>query len=724
MLATTLLLKEGRYNIEQEFTAPDNCARFQAFDTVGEKAVTIVEVPVRLPKVATAAQRDAINSSFEKQASALENFSHRSVSAIHDHFSEGGRHYVVTDLVDGIDLEASIEGQKRPYPYSDVMEWADAILEALNLLHVSRPPTFFKAIQPANLVLKSDKTISLLLPSAIICGEAASLSSSNDAVCYSPLEQLWNGLDAASQKVIINKYDEASERILKQDLDARSDVYSLGATLYFLVTARRPVDVLERSIEIIEGNADPLKSPHKIDPAIPTEISDVIMKAMEIKREYRFDSAAIMRQVLKTALVRVKEREAEEALEQEEAAADIQRAVMERQSPNGNGNIAAEQVEEAEEAEVALEKLSDNVTADRAAEQAESLLAKQLREAEEKRLEAERRAAEAEKKLRETEARVTESFNLAELDDDLLGLLAPHTSEAPESAAQKLHTSTQPNVIEAPVTVPEVPVEVAAEAIEPVTETQEEVRQVFAAPVVIDEPVEEFEVEVLDDSTPEIVDGPFEEIEVVEVEAVAETEEPVVEDAVTEIADTENVADDVIEVAGADVRETPVEDEPTPTATAVAFTPEPRMDPVQTHAGTYDDVTPPRSGLPIPALAAVGGVLLVVVIGGWALLGSSSTSSSSATPEQKVETQTVAPAAETKPEEPARTSYQSETQPQPEAAPAAQTVEPVSSGPDTQQSQKTAAAQNQKKDKKPTAAPAKSPTQKKAVTVDDLINDN
>lgn len=720
MLATTALLKEGRYSIEQELNDADNCVRFQAFDTVNETAVTIVEIPVRLPKVATAAQREALNVSFETQASALEKFSHNSAIAIRDHFSEGGRHYVVTDLVDGMDLASLLASLKRPFPLSDVVEWADKVLEVLNALHSFRPPTFYKALRPENLVQRADRSVAMLMSAAVLCGEQ---SSSDDSVAYSPLEQLWTGLDAASQKVIINKYDEASERILKQDLDARCDIYSLGATLYHLVTARRPIDVLERSIEMIEGNPDPLKSPHKVDPSIPHEISDVIMKAMEIKREYRFDSAAIMRQVLKTALVRVKEREAEEAREHEEAAADIQRAKQEREANADNNGEAPEH--------------------------SEAVMA-ELREAEERRLEAERHAAAEVAKAAETAkveaakepqvtVRPTESFKLAELDDDLLGLLSPssHTSDAPDLKANLVHNSKAPETPDVPdvivqpfiqeVEQPAVSAETVevAEAFAEVKATVPEEASVDFGPAVVQTfeetvPTVDESFEPADDSMPAADEVDL--VEVVDVaeefstlEAVSVSEEPVSEaEEITTAVDEPDVSAAAIDA----VDTTPVLVDEKPATASVPTKVQPKIE-------AYDYPEPARNGLPIPALAAAGTLLLVVAIGGWFFLGSSS---SSATETPKAETQTTVPAQSSQANDPARNSYQESPQNQQEQVTQqqAQNVPPGTS--ETRQEPQRAAsattAQPKQQQKKPAPAPTKAPAQKKPVTVDDLINDN
>jgi len=265
-----------------------------------------------MPKLASSTQREAAAATFMAQAKAISTFRHKSFLPVNDHFSEAGRHFIVTDASAGDTLDSVLAEGIRSFSAAEVSEWVDSILDVLQRIHSFRPSMNYPFLRPWNVLIGPDGQARLLASGTFrfdpSVNAAAPVVESETTISYSPIEQIWNGLDAASQKVIINTYDEASEKVLKQQLDARSDLFSLGALMYHLLTGRRPVDALERSIEIIDGNGDPLESPHAVDSSIPVEISDVVMKSMELKREYRFDSAAIMRQVLKTALVRARER--------------------------------------------------------------------------------------------------------------------------------------------------------------------------------------------------------------------------------------------------------------------------------------------------------------------------------------------------------------------------------------------------------------------------------
>jgi hypothetical protein len=417
MPATTELLQEGRYRIDHSPTETGEENTFEAYDTVRNTNVIVREIPVKLNKVATVSQRESLKLAFARQAKALTEIEHDTLLHVHDFFSEIDRQYLVMEAIEGESLAAQIKRQNKPFSVEEVTNWADQLLDALNYLHARKPAIIHRNINPANVKVDSNRKIKLL--GVGVENNPDSDFGTNqvdgDELRYSPMEQIWPGLDPASQKVITNSYDDRSERILKQPLDERSDIYSLGATLYFLMTGVEPVDPLERSIEILEGKLDPLPEPSKVDPKIPADISDVLMKALEIKRENRYDSAMIMRQVLQTALGRVFERTEGDVRESNAAADQAQRAEQaKKEAAENERRLQAEAEARKREVEAATLRMKEQQEIEDKRRHAEAqaeerklreakaeeqrqreLMEQQLRAAEEERIKSERAAEEA-----------------------------------------------------------------------------------------------------------------------------------------------------------------------------------------------------------------------------------------------------------------------------------------------------------------------------------------
>lgn len=303
MLTSNQLLQKGRYRIINSLANDHNVGFYAAYDTVSNANVVLRESVGSGGQGATPAQIESVNAAFMGDAKSLSGVKHDALLSVRDYFSEVDRQYLVMESVEGQDLGSFLNSSEKRPPVADVLKWADQLLDALGYLHGLPKPFIHRDVRPDNIRLTKEYRVKLLtagLESWVGSGINATKNYSGDDIVlhYRPLEQLWNGLDPTSQKVIANSFSDESSRIITQPLDARCDLYSLAATLYHLLSRTLPSDALERAIEILEGNPDPLQPLSELEPTVPAEVSAAIMKALSIKREDRFASALELRNAL------------------------------------------------------------------------------------------------------------------------------------------------------------------------------------------------------------------------------------------------------------------------------------------------------------------------------------------------------------------------------------------------------------------------------------------
>jgi serine/threonine protein kinase len=165
-----------------------------------------------------------------------------------------------------------------------VLGWADQLLGVLEYLHKRQPPIIHRDIKPHNLKLAEDGQI-VLLDFGLAKGAAwqmSHLKSGTSIRGYTPSYA-------------------PPEQIKGTGTDARSDLYSIGATLYHLITGGTPTDALTRVMEIAEGNPDPLRPAYEMNSQVWPVIAMVLKQAMMLNREKRFSSATEMRKALREA---------------------------------------------------------------------------------------------------------------------------------------------------------------------------------------------------------------------------------------------------------------------------------------------------------------------------------------------------------------------------------------------------------------------------------------
>ncbi len=410
MSANQELLNQGRYRIVHPLPSAPESTVFNAYDTVGNVNVVVKEIHMHESLDPNGTLSENALGHFTGQAEHLKGLRHDHIVRVEDYFSETGRQFLVLESLPGKTLRDSLEDSPGPVPLFRASEWMDQIFSALDFLSAQTKGFAHGKICPENIYVSN---FGQLKVGAVGVGHGSSFAvdtaieppiQSTNQLAFAPLEMIWDSLDPASQKVIGNSYDEMAEAILLQPPDARTDVFSLGALLYRLLTGQEPLDALERSIEMLEGKPDPLQEPSRFNKELSKELADVILKALEIRRENRYATVADMAAALRSAMPDAKKTE----------------AVKQRQPVLALDAGSANDLKESEVARIIEAKKREFETEKR--RQAE-LLNEKLRQAEEQRKIAEENAAKAELVLRKQQAAKVQPP--AAPEDDLLGLATP-----------------------------------------------------------------------------------------------------------------------------------------------------------------------------------------------------------------------------------------------------------------------------------------------------------
>ncbi len=217
---------------------------------------------------------------FRREAFTLARLDHPNLPKVSDTFTEGQREYLVMDFVGGQDLRQLMEERRREGKFLDgeqVLEWADQLCDALEYLHSQDPPVLHRDIKPANIKLAPGGLIKLVdfgLVKLLAADDARTITvlQGRGTVAYTPLEQY--GGDTGHT-------------------DARSDIYSFGATLYHLLTNQPPADAKQRFL-----NPNALVFPRAINPRVSPATERAILTAIAIHPDPRPPDVAAFREML------------------------------------------------------------------------------------------------------------------------------------------------------------------------------------------------------------------------------------------------------------------------------------------------------------------------------------------------------------------------------------------------------------------------------------------
>ena len=288
---------DGRYLLEKEIGSGGFGAVYLATDTrfSGNNRVAIKQILLN---------NEQATKLFRQEADLLYNLSHPNLPKVTNCFEENGANFIVMDYISGEDLATSLKTGKH-FSVEECVEIADKVLDALEYLHSFL--IYHRDIKPHNIKIDESGKIFLL-----DFGTAkGNLEKTNPTMqfgqsitgftpFYAPLEQVLR-VDPNSFLMLQSLDSIHLEEFLHRKTDERSDIYSLGATLYHLLTAHSPerATATIRAFSVWSGKPDPLPPCSAMNPEISPELAAIIHRSLEIEPEKRFQKASEMRQALR-----------------------------------------------------------------------------------------------------------------------------------------------------------------------------------------------------------------------------------------------------------------------------------------------------------------------------------------------------------------------------------------------------------------------------------------
>ncbi|HEY6119202.1 MAG TPA: protein kinase [Pyrinomonadaceae bacterium] len=220
------------------------------------------------------AQHEKAIGDFKRESLLLTSLEHPSIPTIYDYFYDepAGRFYLVMKYISGGDLASRLRSAATGrLDERTVTDWGMQVADVLEYLH-SRPKSIiYRDLKPANLMIDGNSGRVMLIDFGIARW----------------VKQEEKGVTA------VGTMGYAPPELFGGRVEPRSDIYSLGATMFHLLTGSDPQD---NPLLIFDFSKNP--RPRQITPSISTEMEMILMRSVEYKPEDRFRTAEEMRDAL------------------------------------------------------------------------------------------------------------------------------------------------------------------------------------------------------------------------------------------------------------------------------------------------------------------------------------------------------------------------------------------------------------------------------------------
>ena len=259
----------GPYEIQSPLGAGGMGEVYRARDTRLDRTVAIKILPQEMSRDPLRKQR------FEREAKAISHLSHPHICMLHDVGSQDGLSYLVMECLEGETLAKRLE--RGPLPLEQVLKFGAQIADALDKAH--RNGVVHRDLKPANVMLTPHGAklldFGLAKPAIMGANGTSAITLSVAALRSSPETQV------TQEGTIVGTFQYMSpEQVEGKEVDGRSDIFSLGAVLYEMLTGQKAFQgksQLSVASAILEKEPEPINS---LKPMTPPALDHAIRRCL------------------------------------------------------------------------------------------------------------------------------------------------------------------------------------------------------------------------------------------------------------------------------------------------------------------------------------------------------------------------------------------------------------------------------------------------------------
>jgi len=255
-------LLSGKYQVLEKIGQGGMGAVYRAHHTKLDRLCAVKVLP---PEVAS---NPDLLERFRREARATARFDQNNVVRIFDVDSDGGTEYLAMEFLEGNPLDRLIK-QKGKLPVKTSLQIVKQAALGLSAAHAYG--IVHRDIKPANLMLTKDGIVKVLDFGLARLVEASSLISQTGLIMGTP-------------------HFMSPEQAHGEHADLRSDIYSLGGTLFYLLTGQTPYEASTPTAILLKVVSGEIPSASQVDPKIPAQVSRLIQRMMALSPDDRFQN--------------------------------------------------------------------------------------------------------------------------------------------------------------------------------------------------------------------------------------------------------------------------------------------------------------------------------------------------------------------------------------------------------------------------------------------------